>query len=144
VEFDLKYDLWEKLVLPMEADRELEAAGLAERLALAAGFGRDPVDEIKIAVIEAVLNAMEHSNSADRKVYVYCGLKKEPLRLAVIVTDSGKGFDPDQVEFPDIRRKMRPGSRKRGWGLRLIRSLMDEVRIESSAQGSRVIMFKNG
>ncbi len=77
-------------------------------------------------------------------VRVTFGLDRRPPRLTVIVADTGPGFDPARVEIPRLERKLRPGARKRGWGLAIMHSLMDEVRIESSPEGTRLILTRYG
>ena len=61
--------------------------------------------------------------------------------LEVGVNDAGRGFDPGSVRPPDLAEKLRSG-RKRGWGIKIIESLMDDVRIESGARGTRIVMRK--
>ena len=139
-----KFDALEKMTIPMEADQELKVAEKAEELALKMGFGRDPIDEIKLALIEAVINSIEHSKSPDRKVYITFGLNKKPLRMTITISDRGGGFDIESVETPDIKNKIHKKARKRGWGLKLMRSLMDEVLVESSVAGTQITLIKNG
>ena len=50
---------------------------------------------------------------------------------------------PENVEEPDISKKMKPGVRKRGWGLKLMKGLMDSVEIHSDKNGTTVTMVKN-
>lgn len=130
--------------MPIETDRELEVAQRAEELARGLGFDRDTIDEIKLALIEAVINAFEHSKSAERKILVIFGLNLEERQITISIQDSGSGFDPRAVEEPDIAKKLHKGSYKRGWGLKLMHSLMDEVRITSSEKGTRVTLVKRG
>jgi anti-sigma regulatory factor (Ser/Thr protein kinase) len=61
--------------------------------------------------------------------------------LEVDVADSGHGFDPTRVKAPEIASALR-SSRKRGWGIKIIESLMDDVRIESGEHGTRIVMRK--
>ena len=61
--------------------------------------------------------------------------------LEVDVLDNGHGFDPTCVVPPEIGKKLR-APHKRGWGLRIIRSLMDDVRIESGERGTMIVMRK--
>jgi anti-sigma regulatory factor (Ser/Thr protein kinase) len=59
----------------------------------------------------------------------------------VRVSDRGHGFDPDRVESPSLEKKLH-GERKRGWGLKIIQSLMDEEEIRSSEKGTTIVMRK--
>jgi anti-sigma regulatory factor (Ser/Thr protein kinase) len=59
----------------------------------------------------------------------------------VEVLDKGKGFDHHHVETPSLQKTF-VSHRKRGWGLQIIKSLMDEVDITSGEWGTRILMRK--
>ena len=128
-----------QLVIPMEPNLELVAAETASTIAELMCFDEDGIDEIRMAIIEACLNAFEHSHSPERKVYITFHIL--PDRLILEVTDHGKGFNPSDVRPPSIDEAVR-GGRKRGWGFKLMRSLMDEVMIETGSWGTTVRMTK--
>ncbi|KAB2958595.1 MAG: ATP-binding protein [Thermoanaerobaculia bacterium] len=131
------------LVLPMAPDMELVASQAASALASFVGMSADRVDEVRMAVVEACINAFEHSHSADRHVDIVFRVwgERQPDRLEIQVHDGGVGFSLADVEDPHIEKKIRSG-RKRGWGLKIIQGLMDEVRILSGSKGTTVIMSK--
>ena len=131
------------LVLPMAPDMELVASQAASALAHFVGMPEDRVDEVRMAVVEACINAFEHSHAPDRRVDITFRVwgDGEPERLEVQVHDAGIGFSPADVEDPRIENKIRD-ARKRGWGLKIIQGLMDEVRILSGTRGTTVIMSK--
>ncbi|MGH9760909.1 MAG: hypothetical protein ACREAC_08700, partial [Blastocatellia bacterium] len=58
-----------ELVIPIEDDAELIAARTVEQIARTADFDQESINQIKTALIEACLNAAEHSDSPDRKIY---------------------------------------------------------------------------
>ena len=62
------------------------------------------------------------------------------LKLPVL-PDKGKGFDESKVKIPKIEEKI-GSDYKRGWGLQLIKELMDTVEFESSSEGTTVTMTK--
>jgi len=133
-----------KLTLPMAPDMEVVASQAASSLAAFIGMSPDRVDEVRLAVVEACINAFEHSQSAERKVELtFCLIgDREPDCLEIRVHDRGVGFELNDVEEPKIEAKLK-GSRKRGWGLKIIQGLMDEVRILSGANGTTVVMSKS-
>ena len=133
-----------KLTLPMAPDMEVVASQAASSLAAFIGMSPDRVDEVRLAVVEACINAFEHSRSADHKVDITFGLlgEGEADTLEIRVHDEGVGFSVSEVEEPRIEAKLR-GSRKRGWGLKIIQGLMDEVKIFSGSQGTTVVMSKS-
>ena len=65
----------------------------------------------------------------------------DPERLQITIRDSGVGFAPDTLERPKIEEKLKAAS-KRGWGLTIIKGLMDEVDIHSGPNGTTVVMSK--
>ncbi|MEZ5313516.1 MAG: ATP-binding protein [Thermoanaerobaculia bacterium] len=133
-----------KLTLPMAPDMEVVASQAASSLATFIGMSPDRVDEVRLAVVECCINAFEHSRSAERKVDITFGLLggSEPDTLEIRVHDDGVGFSPTDVEEPRIEAKLR-GSRKRGWGLKIMQGLMDEVKILSGSHGTTVVMSKS-
>lgn len=132
------------LVLPMAPDMELMASQTASAVASFVGMSADRVDEVRMAVVEACINSFEHSHASDRRVTVTFRVwgEKAPERLEIEVHDDGVGFAPEQVEEPRIEKKI-TGQRKRGWGLKIIQGLMDDVRIQSGSRGTTVIMSKS-
>ena len=128
------------LTIPMVPDMELAACRTAEAVAEVMELDEDKAAEVSMALIEACLNSFEHSHSEDNTVYITFRLKDG--ELTIILRDHGVGFDPEQVEVPDIREKLKPGIRKRGWGLKLMEGMMDSVTIESSPGGTTITMTK--
>jgi serine/threonine-protein kinase RsbW len=134
------------LTIPIAPEMEIAAMAQVAALGEWMEMGRDKIDEVKMAVAEACINAFEHSQTPDRKVDIEfrIGTDGEDAArpyLEVDVTDAGRGFDPSRLETPELSAKLR-SSRKRGWGIKIIESLMDDVRIESGTSGTRIIMRK--
>ena len=131
------------LTLPMVPDMEIAASKTATAMAEFMKMSPDRIDEVRMAVVEACINAFEHSHSPDRKVYMTFEVlgDTEPERLRITVRDTGVGFSPGGIEEPQIEDKLK-AVRKRGWGLKIIRGLMDEVEIRSGVDGTTVIMSK--
>jgi anti-sigma regulatory factor (Ser/Thr protein kinase) len=59
-----------------------------------------------------------------------------------VLSDKGVGFDVSAISKPLLKDKLLPGARKRGWGLQLMETLMDEVKIESGSKGTTITMVK--
>ena len=82
-------------------------------------------------------------SAADRKVYVTFIVRggEDPESLEITIRDKGVGFEPNEVEEPKIEEKLK-ATRKRGWGLKIIDGLMDEVEIRSDTAGTAIVMRK--
>jgi serine/threonine-protein kinase RsbW len=132
------------LTLPMVPDMEIEASRTATAMAESIAMTPDKIDEVRMAVVEACINAFEHSRSSDRNVYVTFEVlgAAGPESLRITVRDGGVGFAPEAIEEPDIQAKLK-AERKRGWGLKIIRGLMDEVEIRSGHDGTTIVMCKS-
>jgi len=133
-----------KLTLPLAPDMEIEASETATSMAEAMAMSADKIDEVRMAVVEACINAIEHSHSEDRKVYLTFEVlgSGRPERLRITVRDHGIGFDPSSVEEPTIENKLK-AERKRGWGLKIIRGLMEDVEVHSNDRGTTLVMSKS-
>lgn len=128
------------LTFPMAPEMERIACEKASAVARAMGMSQDKIDEVKMAVIEACLNALEHSQAARREFEVTFAVlgEDEPEKLQITVRDMGVGFSPSTSELDRDTDRLH----KRGWGLRIIEGLMDEVHVESGARGTTVVMSK--
>ena len=129
-----------ELKLPVIANMELVAVQTAEVVAKHMDLSEDKAAEISMALIEACINAFEHSQ-AQNNVFIHFILEENSLVIKVI--DQGIGFDKAKVEIPTIENKLGTDERKRGWGLQLIQELMDSVEFESGKDGTTVTMTKN-
>jgi|TARA_B110000263_G_scaffold232326_1_gene228298 serine/threonine-protein kinase RsbW len=127
-----------ELTLPVLPDMELAATKTAEVVAKHMDLSDEKSAEISMALIEACINAFEHSGT-NKKIEIHFRIKEDVLEIQV--TDRGKGFDESKVDIPKIEEKI-VSDRKRGWGLQLIKELMDSVEFESSNEGTTVTMTK--
>ena len=125
-----------ELKLPILPNMELIATQTAEVIARHMNLS----GEISMALIEACINAFEHSKT-DSNVFIHFLIEEDSLVMKVI--DMGVGFDKTKVEIPKIENKIGKEERKRGWGLQLIQELMDSVEFESNSDGTTVTMKKN-
>ena len=128
-----------QLTIPIIHDMELAATKTAEVVAKHMGLDDEKSAEISMALIEATINAFEHSNSNTGNVEIHFVIQGDTLLITV--TDKGKGFDKSKVKIPKIEEKL-SSDFKRGWGLQLIQELMDTVKYESSEEGTTVTMTK--
>ncbi|HTO93382.1 MAG TPA: ATP-binding protein [Bacteroidota bacterium] len=128
-----------KMALPKIPDIELVAIEGLDRLARHLGIQEGKIAEARIIVTEAIINALEHSGDMSPEVAVEFTMTT--TELSVHVKDSGRGFSPESVEEPDIRAKL-ASPNKRGWGLRLMKSMSDDFRITSDSRGTTITIRK--
>ncbi|MED5475244.1 MAG: ATP-binding protein [Candidatus Neomarinimicrobiota bacterium] len=127
------------LKIPMLPDMEIAATKTAEAMAEYLSFDQDKTDEIKLALIEATLNAFEHSKSDER--FVQIKFEADNDELTIKIHDRGRGFDEKKVENPDIEKKIK-SDYKRGWGMSLMEQLMDSVEVSNDEYGCTIILKK--
>jgi anti-sigma regulatory factor (Ser/Thr protein kinase) len=132
-----------KVIGKLLIEFEVPSAQGNERMALervaatVAPLGLAParLRRLETAVAEATMNAMEHGNSyrADRPVTVR--VHSEPDRVRVEVADLGGARPaPGETEVPDLEAKLAGLQRPRGWGLFLIKNMVDEARETSAGE----------
>ena len=130
------------IVVPMGEENELLAANTVEHIARRLKFKPAEINQLKTAVVEACINAAEHSHSPERKIYQRFRVESDKL----VVTISSRGIVPTNVGSGSISSSTNNNDdvadERRGWGLKLIRSLMDEVEFERVDEGTSLRMTK--
>ncbi|HEY1390070.1 MAG TPA: SpoIIE family protein phosphatase [Ktedonobacterales bacterium] len=96
------------------------------------GLPEKRIERLKTAVAEATMNAMEHGNQYQEDMPVEVTVLSSARQVAVRIRDSGGGQPvPTQSQTPDLEAKLAEEQTPRGWGLFLIRNLVDELRVSS-------------
>jgi serine phosphatase RsbU (regulator of sigma subunit)/anti-sigma regulatory factor (Ser/Thr protein kinase) len=85
------------------------------------------VERLKTAVAEATMNAIEHGNKNQPELPVQIQVMASETKLTVRVTDQGGGQPLPEPETPNLEAKLAGLQTPRGWGLFLIKNLMDEL-----------------
>lgn len=131
-----------ELHLPSRLGAEKAAMEFAATVARSMNFPAERVEDLKTAVAEACINAIEHGNKLHASMRVGVKLTVGEGRLHIAVHDQGKGL-PASPERPDLESRLEGRKDPRGWGIFLIENLMDEVSFESTAEGSvtRMIIY---
>jgi serine/threonine-protein kinase RsbW len=125
-----------ELRIPSEFGYEKLAMRLAGAVAQQMGFASERVKDLKTAVSEACLNAIEHGNQLDASTQVLVLLSIDADRLSIDVTDEGRGGPPpNHFPEPDIRRKIAGQETLRQMGIYVIQNLVDEAGFVEPALG---------
>ncbi len=121
-----------KLYLPSVLGYEKIARGAAEAVAQELDFQPARIEDLKTAVAEACMNAIEHGNALERATMVSVLINPDPDKIEVRVADVGRQPVPDTL--PD------PGSGDlRGWGFFFIKRLVDEMEITQLPDGGNQV-----
>jgi serine/threonine-protein kinase RsbW len=132
-----------EMVIPVGEDTELIAAHALEEIARRHKFPSKAINQLKTALVEACINAAEHGLAPDRKIHQRFLVSDDKITISISnrglrLTD--KLAERDETEIHELPHES-PDTR-RGWGLNLIRGLMDDVRVEPVDDGTRITMTK--
>jgi serine/threonine-protein kinase RsbW len=125
------------LTIPSDAAEARRVQETIERELKGTLFSEKEIFSIKLALEEALVNAIKHGNQLDRTKKVYIQYSVLPERFDVQIRDEGRGFDPNDVPDPTAIENL---ERPCGRGLMLMRYYMSEVTF--GPNGNSVIMCK--
>jgi serine/threonine-protein kinase RsbW len=128
-----------QMVIPARGETELVAAKALEQLGESLHLGEKDLGQIKMALVEACLNAFEHGQSEIKEVHLT--FRVLPGVLEIEVFNPGHPFVPTRIVKPSIEQKMGE-VRKRGWGLSIIQEIMDDVEFTPREGGTVIKMIK--
>jgi serine/threonine-protein kinase RsbW len=133
-----------KLKLPIETVNLEIVREFVARIAKNMEFSEENIHRIELAVDEASTNVMKHAyrNAKSNQKYLLIEVTAFKDRIEIDVIDTGKGFDPSNIQTPEMDvylKKMKRG----GLGLYLIKTLMDKVEYQiKTGVKNRVRMIK--
>lgn len=120
--------------LPSRLGYEKVAMSTAASVAKLMGFREDRIEDLKTAVAEACINAIEHGNRLNEGLSVGVVLSAGEDSLEVKVLDDGKGLK-SLPPRPDIDKKIHGEEDPRGMGMFLIQALVDEAEWVAGGNG---------
>lgn len=118
-----------KLQVPSSTENLALIREFVSSAAMQAGFDEREAAKLQLAVDEACANVIEHAYGHDTNKEVLISARLDENEFSIDIEDTGKGFDPASVDQEDLEQlvnKRRTG----GLGMRLMKTLMDEVRYE--------------
>jgi serine/threonine-protein kinase RsbW len=126
-----------ELQLPNILGAEKAAIEKAVAIAREMGFGNDRIEDLKTAVAEACINAIEHGNKFDKNKKFVVIIAADETSLQVDVLDEGEGID--QKKIPKKRVNENGFPKRRGYGVFLISRLMDDFSFEKIPGGGNSV-----
>jgi serine/threonine-protein kinase RsbW len=130
-----------EISLPNKLGYERVAMACSASFAKIVGFLPDRIEDLKTAVSEACLNAMEHGNlnRPDKRVLVSMNYKDHVF--SVSVRDEGEGMreTPEIPEIQDIEKKIESLETPRGLGMFLIKQLVDHVEFNQITEEGHMV-----
>ena len=101
------------------------------------------LEQLKTAVAEATMNAMEHGNHYQPDIPVIISVRASASSLAVRISDQGEGPAAIEPQTPDLEAKLAELQTPRGWGLFLIKNLVDDLYIINNETHHTIEMIFN-
>jgi serine/threonine-protein kinase RsbW len=127
--------------LPNQLGYERIAMQCAASFAKIVGFLPERIEDLKTAVSEACLNAMEHGNKCHPDKRVVITMNYEEGVFSVTVVDEGEGIEV-LPEDPDIEQKIENLETPRGLGIFLIKNLVDQVEFNKMTNEGHMVRME--
>jgi anti-sigma regulatory factor (Ser/Thr protein kinase) len=126
-----------ELTIPSAPDNERVAMEQVAAAVASVGLPSLRLERLKTAVAEATMNAMEHGNGYRADQPTQISVRRSVDTLSVRIFDHGTG-PTEEAEAPDLALKLDGLQSPRGWGLHIIRNMVDELRV-GHEEGRHVI-----
>lgn len=118
----------------LKAAKAVEEAILG--LAHACGYSEESVFAVKLALEEALTNAIRHGNAGDPGKRVTIEYSVDASQIVILVADEGRGFCPDRIPDPTSEEYLECPS---GRGIMLMRAYMDDVQYNEPGNTVRLV-----
>jgi len=130
-----------EISIPNKLGHERIAMACSASFAKIVGFRPERIEDLKTAVAEACINAMEHGNKNDPSARVVISMHYNDHIFSVSVMDQGKGManSNESYEEPDIELKIQQLQTPRGLGIFLIKQLVDEVEFNQTTDEGHMV-----
>ena len=122
--------------LPSEPGNERLALARVAETVQGLGLSDARLEKLKTAVAEATMNAIEHGNGNRAEIPVEVEVTQQGDEIVVAISDQGGEAHPSDsdAEEPDLLKKLDGAQSPRGWGLFLIRNMVDAMDITTNGQ----------
>ena len=118
-----------EMVIPMSTDTELVAVRALEQIAESVEFNEKSKGQMRMALMEACINAKENLTSEGGKIHLNFQTALDRLVIQMFV---------EAKPSPQLLKK----DATQGWSVKMLRTLMDDVRVSHTARGFELVMIK--
>ncbi len=122
-----------ELSIPINDDKEIIAARVAERMAKEAGFSPEAVNQIKTALIETCLSLAAAESTTEGLIHQRYHLDQDKFSITVSNSEAGLNSDQGELMVDDPNRI---------WRLDVLRSLVDSVRLRKREDGWKIELIR--
>ena len=129
-----------QVTLPGEQGNERQAMDLVAEAVASVGLEPARLERLKTAVSEATMNAIEYGSRSDPSIPVEIEAIQTEIDLIVRISDRGLSGPLGGSEEPDIEKKLAGEQKPRGWGLFLIKHMVDTMEVETHGTGQIVTL----
>jgi len=130
-----------QVTLPGEQGNERQAMDLVAEAVAGVGLEPAKLDRLKTAVSEAAMNAIEYGSQSDPSIPIDVEVVVSGGDLIVRISDRGLGGPLGDSEEPDLEKKLAGEQKPRGWGLFLIKHMVDAMEIETHGTGQTLALI---
>jgi len=118
----------------------------ADEVGQAIGLAPERIEDLKLAVSEAVNNAIEHGNQRQAAKLVEVVFVLDQEKLEVLIRDEGAGTERVDFSRRVVEEHNLESGMHRGFGMYLINALVDDCEVRSSQQGTvmRLRLYREG
>ena len=132
-----------ELSVPSEPGNERRAMETVAEAIRDLDIRGENLERLKTAVAEATMNAMEHGNHYRAELPVIIEVSASDTQLSVKITDEGSGPPAFHAETPDLEAKLEGMQSPRGWGLFLIKNMVDDMEVTGAEHHHTVELLLN-
>jgi serine/threonine-protein kinase RsbW len=126
--------------IPSDPIFERVVRASADELGQAIGLPADRIEDLKLAVSEAVNNAIDHGNQRQAAKLVEVIFALDNDKLEVRIRDEGAGVDRIDFSRKIVEEQNLEAGMHRGFGMYLISALVDDYEVNSSQHGTVMIL----
>ncbi|MEK7482777.1 MAG: ATP-binding protein [Planctomycetota bacterium] len=130
-----------EMTFSSDPERLTSIRGLLEVCSIQYHYAQEVMDDLILALDEAISNIIRHAYGENPNYLILFKCVFEPKRAQFFLYDQGKGFDPNVIAKPDVKKYVKE-EKKGGWGKFLIERVMDQIQYTHSHNGNLLYCVK--